>query len=215
MKRTYGTLAFAALVVSLAFTQSAFANMFLPPENDCWITQVPATQSTLPAIPAGFFGAGSDAIPAGRIVKLVGNPLSPATVAANCPEATRVQLVYPGCHVPGLDPNTCHLVAQRVTITDPIDTIVRRTQGMDFTSGVGVQKTTGVQVVAISLKSPALPADKLDVSFNGGAVHEFWDVFLVHDPGQTQNPGSANFTPTTGRKTIKLKTAKLASIICI
>jgi len=194
MKRTYATLVFAALVFSLAFAQPASADCVLPPANDCWITQEPETQSTLPAIPANFFGPGSDPIAAGTVVKLIGDPLPPATVSSLCPSARRVELVFPDCHVPNLDPVTCHLVAQRVEVIDPVDTIVRRTQTMDFGDGISGPKTTQMQVIAISLKNP--PAFPLVVPFNGGASTQDWNVSLVHDPGQVQNPGSSTFTPT-------------------
>jgi len=196
MKRTYGTLVLAALVVSLAFIQPASADCILPAGNDCWITQAPATQSTLPAIPAGFFdntaGHVSDAIPAGTIVKLVGNPLPPATVQALCPDSSRAEMVYPACHIPGLDPLTCHLVAQPVTITDPIDTVVRRLDTMDFDDGTNIARPTGTQVIAISLKSP--PTDPLVVTYAGGTDPQNWDVRLDHDP--VQSTGTASFTPT-------------------
>src|SRR3989442_13928494 len=42
-------------------------------------------------IPAGFFGTGSDPIPAGRIVQLVGNPpLTPPAPVDQCPKVPKV-----------------------------------------------------------------------------------------------------------------------------
>lgn len=197
MKRTYGILAFAALVATLAFAQPASADCILPAENDCWTTRAPATQSTLPAIPGGFFpsfgGFPSDPIPAGRVVKLIGNPLPQATVASLCPANIRVEITYPACHIPNLDPITCHLVGQRRVFADPVDTIVRRTQTINVGT-VGVNPTSGVQVINISLKNPA--TDPLVVTYNSGALSQNWDVFLVHDAAQVQTVGNSTWTPT-------------------
>lgn len=213
MKRTYGILAFAALVATLAFAQPASAHCILAPENDCWETRAPATQSTLPAIPGGFFpsvsGFPSDPIPAGRVVKLIGNPLPQATVSSLCPPNIHVEITYPGCHIPNLDPVTCHSVAQRTTFVDPVDTVVRRTQTLDVGT-VGVNPTSQVQVIAISLKNP--PTDPLVVTYNSGAISRNWDVSLVHDAAQTQTLGNSTWTPTAVTATTASGTVRVNTL---
>src|SRR5881628_430857 len=87
MQKTYGTLAFAALVVTLASVQPASADCFVPAGNDCFTTAPSRSSVKLPAIPANTFGVGSDPIPAGRIIRVKGSPLPLATVTALCPQA--------------------------------------------------------------------------------------------------------------------------------
>jgi hypothetical protein len=172
---------------------------------DCWLTVSPGTQAALPAIPAGFFGAGSDPIPAGTIL-MIGNPplTSPGPVDL-CPKIPKTEIVWLDRHGSQVAQGSAHKVQQVekvVLVTPVVDTIVQRKTGALF-GKEGDTQTIPIEILALSLKS----ASPLVVTF-GGASPQNWDVFVTLDGLQTQ--GTQDLTLT--EEAWKMGTTRLGSL---
>lgn len=170
----------------------------IPLGSDCWQTQK-GTQQRLPAFPAGFFGAGSGAVPPATI-QLQGVPLDPAFVAApyprgcGCPEHVTTTITW-------LDPHNNptrdmrHAVKQVVDRKTEVDTCVHRKTNAKF-KGKGVAVKVDIELVALSLKS----VTPLTVSYRGAPpTTKQFDVF-VKQSSPPQNTGTMTFTPAAGHR---------------
>ncbi len=190
------TLAFASLT-ALALL-NAGAAVAQPARDvtvatDCWQTQT-GTQHTIATIPAGFFGAGSQAI-ARATIRFKGKPLTPTEVTGpfppNCAcSADNLKITWLDRHgnAVGAD-RMVHAVTQVVTTS--VDTCIRRTTAARLTPGRATPTRVSLHLVQLSLQSES----PLEVAFKTGPSKKY-DVFVTESAKQPHTDSHMILTPS-------------------
>ena len=165
--------------------------------TDCWKTE-PGTEHTIATLPAGFFGAGSQAL-SNKVIKFKGKPLTPTEVTGpfppNCACAEdNLTITWRDRHGNVVGPDRMvHAVTKDVTTA--VDTCVRRTTTTKITKkGPTGAVKVNLLLVQLSLQSEA----PLEVTFKvGGATStKKYDVFVTESAPQPRGNSQMTLTPS-------------------
>ncbi|MCP4007055.1 MAG: hypothetical protein GY725_22980 [bacterium] len=157
-------------------------------DTDCWQTQS-GTMAALPALPADFFGLGSDPRPA-ELILVDGVPLTgPELANCACPGLAQTDIVWLDQHGDPVPAGSIHIVSQVPLHAPTPDTCIRRLVSATFPGGVGVPDQVSIELVELSLQSAS------PISVTGGGVPPLWNVFLTENG--VQATGQMEFTATT------------------
>ena len=155
--------------------------------TDCWKTEE-GTLAAVPALGAGFFGAGCAAFPATQ-VPMMGAPLSVEQLAiCGCPPLPQVAVGFHDSHGNAVAAGSVHAVSGRLVDEVPgPDSCVRRLATATFPNGVGMPEEIPIELIQLSLVSIN------PIQVNCGTP-KFFNVYVTNDG--VQDEGTMELTPT-------------------